>query len=109
MADVPGTVARLRKCPDAVTPAADRQMLQIVIRDLVGIPDADRVAGTNSLWNAFAEMGIQSFLGDLITLTEQDIMDLQIRPTRAVAHPPPAPIMWKRKTVIVLAAHHHCS
>ena len=70
MADIPRIVARLRKCPEVVTPAADRQMLQIVIRDLVGIPKADRLAGNNSLWNAFAEMGVQSFLGDLITLTE---------------------------------------
>jgi len=53
-------------------------MLQHAIRNLVGISDADRLAGNNPLWMAFAEMGIRSFLGDLITLTEHDIMNLQI-------------------------------
>jgi len=109
MADVPGTIVRLRKCPDVIAPAADRQMLEIVIRDLVGIPDAHRRAGNNPLWNAFAEMGVQNFLGDLITLTEQDIMDLQVRPTRAAPHPAPVRIMWKHKTVTIVTAYHHHS
>jgi len=76
MADIPGIIATLDVCPDVITPPADKQMLQLAIRNLVGISDADRVAGTNPLWMAFAEMGIQSFLGDLIMLTEHDIMDL---------------------------------
>jgi len=77
MADIPGIIATFDVCPDVVTPPADKQMLQLAIRNLVGISDADRVAGTNPLWMAFAEMmGIQSFLGDLITLTEHGIMDL---------------------------------
>jgi len=70
MADIADLVARLRICPDVVTPAGDGQMLEIAVGDLIGIPDADRLAGTNSLWIAFGEMGIRSFLGDLITLTE---------------------------------------
>jgi len=78
MADIAGLVARLAICPDFFTPAGDGQMLEIAIRDLVGIPDADRVAGNNPPWVAFGEMGIQSFLSDLITLTEHDIMNLQI-------------------------------
>ena len=48
MASLATIVARLSVCPETVTPAADRQMLEIVIRDLVGINDADRLAGTNS-------------------------------------------------------------
>jgi len=54
-------------------------------------------------------MGIRSFLGDLIMLTEDDIMNLMVRPTRGVAHPEPIPIMHKRRTVIVIAMYHHCS
>jgi len=78
MANIANIVATLRVCPDVVTPMADRQMLEIAIRDLVGILDTDRTAGTNSLWIAFDQMGIQSFLGDLITLTEDDIMNLTV-------------------------------
>jgi len=52
-------------------------------------------------------MDVRSFLGDLITLTEDDIMNLQVRPTRAVPHRAPIPIMWKRKTVIIIVACHH--
>jgi len=78
MADIPGIIARLGVCSDVITPVADEQMLQLAIRNLVGISDADRIAGTNPLWMAFAEMGVRSFLGDLITLTEHDIMNLQI-------------------------------
>jgi len=79
------------------------------MRDLVGIPDAKRTAGTNSLWIAFGQMGIRSFLGDLITLTEDDIMNLTVRPTRGVAHPEPIPIMHKHRAVIVVATYHHFS
>jgi len=82
MANVATIVAALRICPDVVTPVVDRQMLEITIRDLVGIPEADRLTGNNSLWIAFDQMGIRSFLGDLITLTEDDIMNLTARPTR---------------------------
>jgi len=53
MASIATIVAALRVCPEVVTPAADRQMLEITIRDLVGIDDADRIAGTSSLWIAF--------------------------------------------------------
>jgi len=109
MANIATIVAALRICPDVVTPVADRQMLKIAIRDLVGIPEADRLAGNNSLWIAFNQMGIQSFLGDLITLTEDDIMNLTVRPMRGVAHPEPIPIMHKRSTVIIVATYHHFS
>jgi len=109
MANIATIVAGLRVCPDVVTPMADRQMLAIAIRDLAGIPDAERTTGTNLLWIAFDQMGIRSFLADLITLTEDDIMNLTVRPTRGVAHPEPVPIMHKRRTVIIVAAHHHFS
>jgi len=78
MANIATIVAGLRVCLDVVTPMTDRQMLEIAIRDLVGIPDAERTAGTNSLWIAFDQMGIRNFLGDLITLTEDDIMNLTV-------------------------------
>ena len=78
MASIATIVAGLRVCPEVVTPAADRQMLEITIRDLVGISEADRRAGTSSLWIAFEQMGIRSFLGDLITLAEDDIMNLTV-------------------------------
>jgi len=78
MANVATIVAGLRVCPDVVMPVADRQMLEITIRDLVGIPEDQRIAGANSLWIAFDQMGIRSFLGDLITLTEDDIMNLTV-------------------------------
>jgi len=109
MADIPGIIAKLDVCPDVVTPPADKQMLQLAIRNLVGISDANHVARTNPLWMAFAEMGIRSFLGDLITLTEHGIMDLQVQPTRAEPHPDPIPIMWKRRMVIIVAACHNYS
>ena len=109
MASIATIVARLHVCPEVVTPAADRQMLEITIRDLVGIDDADRRAGTSSLWIAFEQMGIRSFLGDLITLAEDDIMNLTARPTATVRHPEAIPIMHKRRTVIILAAYHHFS
>ena len=109
MASLATIVARLSVCPETVTPAADRQMLEITIRDLVGIDDATRRAGTSSLWIAFDQMGIQSFLGDLITLAEDDIMNLEARPTATVRHPETIPIMHKRRTVIILAAYHHFS
>jgi len=91
MADIAGLVAGLAICPDVVTQVADMQMLNRVIANLVGIPSADRRAGNNPLWIAFGEMGIQGFLGDLITLMEEDIMSLQVRPTCAVPHPAPIP------------------
>jgi len=78
MANIATVVAGLCICPDVVTPMADRQMLEITIRDLVGIPDVERTAGTKSLWIAFDQMGIQSFLGDLIMLLEDDIMNLTV-------------------------------
>jgi len=109
MANIANIIAALRVCPDVVTPPADRQMLEIAIRNLVGIPDANRLAGTNSLWIAFDQLGIQSLLGDLITLTVDDIMNLTVRPTRGVAHPEPIPIMHKCRTVIIVATYHHFS
>jgi len=78
MADVPGLIAILAICPDVVTPAADEQMLHRAIANLVGISSAERRAGNNSLWIAFDQMGVRSFLGDLITITEDDIMNLQV-------------------------------
>jgi len=99
MANVANMVAGSRICPDVVTPAANMQMLEIAIRDLVGVDDADRLAGTSLLWIAFGQMGM-SFLGDLTTLTEDDIMNLTVQPTRGVPHPEPIPIMHKRRTVI---------
>jgi len=36
-------------------------------------------------------------------------MNLQTRPTRAEPHPDPIPIVWKRRTVIIVAMHHHYS
>jgi len=74
MANIATIVAGLHVCPDVVTPVADRQMLEITVRDLVGISNAARTGGANSLWMAFNQMGIRSFLGDLITLMEDDIM-----------------------------------
>jgi len=109
MANIANIIAALRVCPDVVTPPADRQMLEIAIRNLVGIPDANRLAGTNSLWIAFDQLGIRSLLGDLITLTVDDIMNLTVRPTRGVAHPEPIPIMHKCRTVIIVATYHHFS
>jgi len=109
MANIATIVAALCICPDVVTPAADRQMLKITIRDLVGIPEADHIVENNSLWIAFDQMGIRSFLGDLITLTEDDIMNLTVRPTRGVPHPELIPIMHKRRTVIIVATYHHFS
>jgi len=70
MANVANIVATLHVCPDVVMPMADRQMLEIAICDLVRIPEAERLAGNNLLWIAFDQMGMRSFLGDLITLTE---------------------------------------
>jgi len=107
MADIAGLVARLPICPNVVTPAADRQMLNRVITNLVAIPLGDRRAGNNPLWIAFGEMGVQVFLGDLIMLTEEDIMNLQVQPTCAVPHPAPIPIIWKHKTVIAVATYQH--
>jgi len=107
MADIPGLIAGLTICPDVVTPVADKQMLHRAIANLVGIPLAQRRTGNNSLWMAFDQMGVLSFLGDLITLREDNIMYLQIRPTRTVPHPVPIPIMWKCKTVIIVATYHH--
>jgi len=54
-------------------------------------------------------MGIRSFLGDLITLAEDDIMNLTARPTCGAPHPEPIPIMHKHRTVIVVATYHHFS
>jgi len=87
MADITGLIAGLAICPKVVTPAADIQMLERVMANLVGIRSADCIAGTNSLWMALGQMGIRGFLGDLTTLTEDDIMNLQPRPTRAVNNP----------------------
>jgi len=107
MANIAGLVTGLAICPEVVTPVADTQMLECVMANLVGIPSAERRAGNNSLWMAFDQMGVQGFLGDLITLTEDNIMNLQARPTRVVANPLPIPIIQKHKTVIVVAPYQH--
>jgi len=106
MADITGLIAGLPFCPDIVTPAADRQMLELIVSHLVGIPGHNRRAGNNPLWMALATTGVQTFLGDLTMLTEEDIMNLKMQPTRALPNPP---IMHKHKTVIVIAAYHHYS
>jgi len=56
---------------------------------------------------ALNETGVQTFLGDLTTLTEEDIMNLKTQPTRGVPNPPDIPIVHKHKTVITIAAYHH--
>jgi len=109
MADIAGLVAGLCICPDVVTPQADRQTLNLVISQLVGIPAAERRTGNSLLRITLNEMGIQTFLGDLTTLTEDDIMNLEVRPTRSMPRPPAVPIVWKRKSVIAIAAYHHCA
>jgi len=109
MADIAGLIAGLAICPDVVTPAADTQMPERVMANLAGTPSAERRAGNDSLQMAFGQMGPQGFLGDLITLTEDDIMNLQARLTHAVANPLPIPVMQKRKAVIVVATHQHCA
>jgi len=54
-------------------------------------------------------MGMRSFLGDLLTLTDDDIMAMIILPTRGDPNPPPVPLMLKRKLVIIVAAYQHYS
>ena len=107
MADIAGLVAGLAICPEVVTPAADMQMLEPVMANLVGLCSAERLAGNDSLWMAFGQMGVQGFLGDSATLTEDDIMNLQARPTRAVANPVPIPIIAKCKMVILVPCCQH--
>jgi len=46
--------------------AADRQMLNLIIANLVGITTADCRAGNNLLWIALNETGAQTFLGDFV-------------------------------------------
>jgi len=109
MADITGLIARLAICPEVVMPADDMQMLERVMANLVHIHSADRIAGTNSLWMALGQMGVRGFLGDLTTLTEDDIINLQPQPTRAVNNPLPIPIIQKQKLVIVVACCQHCT
>jgi len=56
MASVTGLIAGLAICPEVVTPAADMQMLEHVMTNLLGIRSADRIAGTNSTWMALGQM-----------------------------------------------------
>jgi len=49
------------------------------------------------------------FLGDLTTLTEVDIMNLEVQPTRAMPNSPDVPMMHKRKMAIAIAAYLHYS
>ena len=58
---------------------------------------------------AFVTTGVQTFLGDLTTLMEEDIMNLEVRPTHAILAHPHVPIMHKRKMVITSTAYHHFS
>jgi len=109
MADIPTLVAGLNLSPNVVPPFADIQMLNRAITNLMGIPGRERRAGTNPLWRALHGMGIRTFLGDLLTLTDNDIMAMVILPTRADPHPPPVPLMMKRKLVIIVAAYQHYS
>jgi len=109
MADVPGLIAGLVICPADVSPAADTQMLNLVVVQLVGVPSAARRAGNGPLWLALHGMGMTRFLGDLLTPTEDDIMAMEAPPARARPHPGPVPLMVKRKLVIAIAAYQHCS
>jgi len=109
MTDVPTSVAGLNLSPNVVPPFANIQMLNRAIANLMGIPGHERRAGTNPLWRALHGMGIRSFLGDLLTLTEDDIMAMVILPTRGDPNPPPVPLMQKRKLVIIMAAYQHYS
>jgi len=77
MVDIAGLIAGLAICPDVGMPAADTQMLERVMANLVGVHSAEHLAGNNSLWKAFDQIGVQGFLGDLIMLTENNIMNLQ--------------------------------
>jgi len=56
MADIAGLVTGLAICPDVVTPVADRQMLNLTIANLVGIPAAARRAGNNLLEVQLAQL-----------------------------------------------------
>jgi len=49
MADIPGLIAGLVICPADVSPAADTQMLNLVVTQLVGVPSHARRAGDNPL------------------------------------------------------------
>ena len=89
--------------------ASDRQMLNLIISQHVGNPAADRCTGDNPLWMALNATGIVTFLGDLTTLTEEDIMNLETRPMCADPNSPNFLIMFKWKTVMDIAAYHHCS
>jgi len=109
MADIPGLVAGLVICPADVSPAADTQMLNRMIAQLIGIPSAARRAGNDPLWRALHGMGITRFFGDLLTLTEDDIMALEAPPTRAGPHPGPVPLMVKGKPVMAIAAYQYYS
>jgi len=84
-------------------------MLNRLVAGLLGIPGAARCAGTDPLWQALHGMGIRRFLGELLTLTEDDIMAMEPPPTRAVVHPAPVPLVQKRKLVIAMAAYQHYS
>jgi len=74
---VPGLTAGLRLCPDVAMPQADAQMLELIVQEFIGIAGRDRHACNNPLWMSLGTTGVQTFLGDLTTLTEEDIMNLQ--------------------------------
>jgi len=61
MAEIPGLIAGLRLCPDVVTPEADRQMLELIVQDLIGIPGRDHRAGNNPLWLSLGATGVRTF------------------------------------------------
>jgi len=53
-------------------------MLDLVISQFVGIPAVNRRADNNLLWIALNKTGVQTFLGDLTMLTEDDIVNLEV-------------------------------
>jgi len=109
MASVPGLIARLHLCPDVVPPQAGAHMLELIAQELIGITGRERHAGNNPLWMSIGATSVWTFLGDLTTLTEEDIMNLEVQPTRGLPIPHDVPIMNKRKLVIAIAASHHFS
>ena len=65
MASISGLIAWLRLCPDVVTTAADQQMLELIVQDIIGIPGRKRRTGNNPLWMAtwrLSQLGCKHFL-----------------------------------------------
>ena len=95
--------------PDVLQEAADIQMLEVVTQCFCGILKADKDTDRSPLWTASAQQRVSRFVHNFLNLSEADIMDLEIAPTRAEPHPPAAPLMEKHRLAIALAAFHHFS